>query len=140
MTRKLQPEDLRIFIFHSQAVIGLVRIPVFQLDHKSDLLLFFYMLDTIKCLDIDDPDAAQLDEMSGDLRRCAKQRFFINLADLYDVICYQTMTAAHQLQCGFTLTDAALAHDQDTFSININQNAMHGNRRCQLVGKVTDRF
>ncbi len=48
------------------------------------------------------------------------------------------MAALDQLQRRFALADPALSHDQDTFSEDIHEHAVHGNARCQFHGEPAD--
>jgi len=60
--------------------------------------------------------------------------------DLNHIVGDQTVTTLDQLQSSLTLTDATLAHDQDTFTIDIHQNTMDRNTWCQFHAKPADNF
>ena len=61
-----------------------------------------------------------LDEVT----RCADDDIGQALADLDDVIGDQAVTAQHQIQGGFTLTDARLAQQQHAHTQHIDEDAV----------------
>ena len=125
-------EKLCIFLLHTKSVVFLVRIILFQLDHQINRVRLFNALHTEQRLNIDDADTAQLDKMTRDIRRSSDQRDVTHTADFHNVITDQTMSALDELQRRLAFTDSALAHDQNTFAVYVNQNAVYRDTRRQL--------
>jgi hypothetical protein len=61
-------QKFRIFFFESETVIFTVLVPFLELDDQIDLLRILHMLNTVKGFDVNDSDAPQFNEMSGDVR------------------------------------------------------------------------
>jgi UDP-N-acetylenolpyruvoylglucosamine reductase len=57
-------------------------------------------------------------------------------SDFYGIIGNKTVTTLNKLNCGFTLTDAAVARKQTAFAVHFNKNAMTGDSRSKLFVKI----
>ena len=68
--------------------------------------------------------------MLGNIRRASHQSLIADLADLHNIICYQTMSSLDQLQRRLALSDSALAHNQNALAEYIDQHAVDGDHRA----------
>ena len=70
--------------------------------------------------------------MADIVRRTAHQTDVGNLADLYRIICHQTVTTLDKLNCGFALADTAFAGNEYAFAVDLDQNAV----ACDAGSKI----
>ena len=96
------------------------------------------MLDAVQCLYVNNTDTPKFNEMFCDIRGASEQSRVRNFADDDHVITDQTMSAAHKLECGFGLAYSALAHDQDAFAVNVDQNTVDRNAGCKFHSEPSD--
>ena len=99
MACDLIAEIIHIFLFQTKTIIFFILAPVFQTDDQIDISRILYAGNTEQCLDIDNTDTAQLDEMLCNIRSGSDQCIITYLADLYYVIRNKTMSTLDQLQC-----------------------------------------
>ncbi len=132
MAHHLIAQIFDIFFFQSHAVVFLVLIPLFQLDHQVNGLGILYALHTKQCLGVDNSNSPEFDKMPCDIRRCPDQRLITDLLDLHHVVGHKTMSPMDQLQRHLTFSDTALAGDQHTLTINIHQHAVDADPGRQL--------
>ena len=70
--------------------------------------------------------------MTRDIRGRSDQCGIGNLPDLDHIVRDETMTSLDQLQSSLALADAALAHDQDAFTVYVDQHPVNGDARSKL--------
>ena len=140
MADHLVPQILRIFFLQPQPVIFLILVPVLQPDHQIDALGILDAGYAEQGLDVDDADAAQLNEMLGDVRRGADQRIVADLSDLHHIVGNQAVSSLDQLQGRLRFSDAALARDQDALAVYVHQHAVNGDARRQPDVQPADGF
>ena len=87
---------------------------------------------------VDDADTADLDIVADQLRRRAAQRVPGDLANFHGVICDQAVAALEQLGCGLAFADAAFAHEQQAFSVDLDEHTVARDARGQRVLEVGD--
>ena len=61
-----------------------------------------------------------------------------NTLDLDCIVCDKTVAALYKLDCGLALTYAAVAEDKDTLAVNLNQNTVSCDSRCELNVQICD--
>ena len=132
MAHYLVPQVFRILLLQPQSVIFLFFVPVLQTNDQVNILGILDIGYTKQCLYIHDSDTAELYEMLRNIRRGAHQRIIADLPDLHRIIGYQTVAPLNQLQGSLRFPDSAFPCDQDTFPVNIHQNAVNGNTGGQL--------
>ena len=132
MAHHLVAQKFRILVLQAKAVVLLLLAPVLQFDHHVDGLGILHALHAKQGFHIDDPDAAQLDKVLGDVRSAADQSVVADLADLHHVVGDQTVAALDQLQGRLALADAALAHDQHALAEHVDEHAVNADAGGQL--------
>jgi len=132
VTHHAVAQILCIIFLQAQPVVLAVPVPLLEVDLQVDGLAVADAADAEQGLDIDDPDAAQLDEVLGDRRRCADEGHLTHTPDLDDIVRHQPVAALDQLQGSLGLADATVAGQQEPDAVNIDQDAVHGNAGGQL--------
>ena len=117
----LVAQIFRIFLFQSETVVFSVLVPLFQTDYEVDILCLADTRSTEQRLDVHNTNTAQLDKVLCDIRCSSDQCFLTDLADLYNIVRYQTVSSLNQLKRRLGFTDSALACNQDAFAIYVNQ-------------------
>ena len=75
----------------------------------------------------------------ADIFRCSAHDLAVgHLAQLYGVICYQTVAALDQLNGQLAFADAAVAKDQDAFAVHLHQHAVPGDAGRKLQVQHAD--
>ena len=140
MADNLVAQIFRIFLFQSETVVFSVLVPLFQTDYEVDILCLADTRSTEQRLDVHNTNTAQLDKVLCDIRCSSDQCFLTDLADLYNIVRYQTVSSLNQLKRRLGFTDSALACNQDAFAIYVNQYAVNRNAGCQLDIQPTDQL
>ena len=130
--RHLDAENLRVFAVHAHAVVDLRRIPDLQIDAHVDFLLQLNGAHTENATGVDDADAAQLDEVADVLRGLTDERFAGYAANFHRIVRDETVAALDKLDGRLALADAAVADKQNTFAVNLHQNAVACDARRKL--------
>ena len=138
VTNHAVAEIFRVSLLKAETIVFLVLVPVLQTDDKVDGLGVPYGRSTEQCLDIDDSDTAQLDQMFGHIGRGTDQSILADLSKLHHIICYKTMSSLDQFQRSLGFTDTAFAGDQHTLAVYVNQYAVHGDTGSELYIQPSD--
>ena len=88
----LVAQIFRIFLFQSETVVFSVLVPLFQTDYEVDILCLADTRSTEQRLDVHNTNTAQLDKVLCDIRCSSDQCFLTDLADLYNIVRYQTVS------------------------------------------------
>ena len=95
-----------------------------QPDHHVDRLAHADRLYTVQLFNVDNADAAKLQEIADHIDPLRQKLMVIDAAHLHDIIRNQTMPSLHQLQCRFTFTETAFALNQHAFTEAVHHNSV----------------
>ena len=132
MADHLIAQELRILVFHAQAVVFLALIPLLQTDHHVDGLGILDALHAEQGLHVNDPDAAELNEIFGDIGSGAHQGLVAHLPDLHHVVAHQPVAPFDELQGRLALSDAAFPRNENALTEHVHQNAVDADAGSQL--------
>ena len=107
-----------------------------KVDYHINLFLQLDSAHTEKFSGIDNSDTSKLNEVTDIFGRLAIECCLGSSSDFYGIIGNKTVTTLDKLNCGFTLTDAAVARKQTAFAVHFNKNAVTGNSRSKLFVKI----
>ena len=114
-------------------------VPVEELDNQFYPLALAYRRHPEELTDIDDPDAADLEQIACHFRRLSHQLHGADLLHLHHVILIKPVTAHDKLQGVLTLADAASANDQYADAHDLHQHSVdHARRRKPVLEKLGD--
>lgn len=91
-------EEFRILVLEAETIVFLIFIPFFELNDHIDGLGIFYTLDTEQGLYVNNTDPANFDEISCDIRGGTDESLIADLANLHNVITYETVSTLDELQ------------------------------------------
>ena len=77
-------------------------------------------------LDVDNADASQFHIISYELGGAADEGMTADTANLHRIVGDQAVAALNELQRRLALADAAVAHEQDAFAVDLDQHAVYG--------------
>ena len=78
--------------------------------------------------------------MLRDVRCGADQRLLGDTADFDDIIRDEPVSSFNELQCRLRFADAALAGDENTFAVDINEHSVDGDHRSKTDIQPADNF
>ena len=70
--------------------------------------------------------------MTDDLRRGADETAGRDTLDLNGIVCNQAVASLDKLDGGFTFTDTAVTENQNALAVNINEDTVARDARCQM--------
>ena len=126
----MHSQNLDLFFVQSQTVVEFILLPAFEIDDQVNLRLQLNRTHAEQLLHINDTDTAQLNIVANQFG-CFADKLIRHTANFHRVIRHQTMAALDQLNGSFTLTNTTLARDENTFTVDIEQNTVARDTRCE---------
>ena len=136
--RDVEAEDVRRFALEPHAVVRFVLVPLLEFYDNVDLFRVLDGAHTEDAAHVDDADAAELDEVFDYRRRGADERLFGNALDLDGVVGDETVTSLDELDRRFALAYPAVAEDEHTFAVYLDEHAVARDARGERDGKERD--
>jgi hypothetical protein len=114
-------QNVIILAFQAGALIVFGGVPCFQLDDEVEAFTHLDRAHTEHTGHIDDADTAQLNEVADVFRRSTHDLTVGDLAQLHGIVGNEAVAALDQLDGQLALADAAVAENEDAFTVNFHQ-------------------
>ncbi len=121
-----EAEDVHGLVCQAHAFICLGVVPGLEVDDEVDALGHFDGAHAEDSAGVDDADAPQFHEVADVLRCGADQGLLGHPADFHRVVSHETVSALDELDHGLALTDTALAHNEDAFAGDLDEDPVEG--------------
>ena len=125
-------QDVDSLVIQTETVVHLFGIPGLQVDHQVNSLGFLDRAHTEESAHVHDTDAAKLDIITDQLGGGTHQGLGGNPSDLHGVVGDESVSSLDQLNGGLALTDAAVAKDQHTLSVDLHKHAVAGDTGSEV--------
>src|SRR5260221_13883220 len=119
--RQIDVEELGLLQVEAGAIVLTPGVPALELDDDLDALLLPHGADTEQRIDIDQPHAADLHVVTGDLVAAADQHIVAALGDVHDVVRHEAVAPLHQVEHALALADPGAAPKQQPDAEDVSQ-------------------
>src|SRR5258705_214958 len=121
----LDVEDIGFLKVEAGAVVFAVGVPVLELHDDLDALLLPHGADAEQRVDVDEPHAADLHVVAGDLVTAANEDVDAPFRNVHDVVRDEAVPPLHQVEHALALADARPAAEQQANAEDVGQGAVH---------------